>query len=423
MHKKIHIISLIVAVILWAGGLGANAAVYDSYQYLSPDPGMPFWPQGNSFGSGKFQFFPELAVGLVYNDNIYLDENDEESDVISHVIPRLMIDYSLEERGHIKLGYAGDFAVYTDFSDNNWQRHNLGFEFDYNAPSGLFVDLGNNYVHTSDPFGSAEEYALGQQKKRWYNLLGLGLGYNHADATKVVGYANYNVQEYKDTEADWSQNFDEISYGAGFEKRVAQKTWSFVRYFHGERDYSTASPDGTVNESNDADFIFDRVAAGLTWDLTSRVTGELNFGYGWLDYENPADADGVPYEDQNTWLAATGIDYAIKPGVTNMYLRLERGVYPRGSFTSELFTGTDLSVGLTHRFYSWYKFKAYVGVTLNEYNTTRDDEDFRAGLVLEYLIHRRWTLGIGYDYYRRNSNEPGESWTSNRGMITITWRY
>jgi len=420
--KKIYYISaLIAAGVLWAGGLWSNAAVYDSYQYLSP--GMPFWPAGNSFGTGKLKFFPELAVGVVYNDNIYLDGSNTESDVISHVIPRLMIDYSMEERGHIKLGYGGDFAFYSDFSDNNWQRHNIGLEIDYNAPSGLFVDLGNNFVHTSDPFGSTDEYALGRQEKRWYNLLGLGLGYNHADRTKLVGYANYDVQEYKDKKVDWSQNFDETSFGVGFEKRVAPKTWGFVRYLHGERDYNTASPDRTVNESNDADYIFDRIAAGLTWDLTSRVTGELNFGYGWLDFENQHDVDGVSYEDQNTWLAATKINYALKPGVTDFTLRLERGVYTRGSFTTELFTGTDLSVGLTHRFSSWYTFKAYVGITHNDYNTARDDEDFRAGLGLEYLLHRRWTLGIGYDYYRRNSNEPGESWTNNRGMVTLTLRY
>ena len=184
MNKKIYITSLIAAGVLWAGGMGPNAAVYDTYNYLSP--GLPFWPAGNSFGTGKLQFYPELAVGIVYNDNIYLDEKDEENDVISHVIPRLMIDYSLQERGHIKLGYAGDFAFYTDFSENDWRKHDIGFEIDYNAPSGLFVDLGNNFVDTSDPFCSSAEYALGQQKKRWYNLLGLGIGYNHADKTKVI---------------------------------------------------------------------------------------------------------------------------------------------------------------------------------------------------------------------------------------------
>jgi len=421
MQKKSYISVLIAVVVWWTGGLGSNAAIFNSYQYLSP--GMPFWPGGNSFGSGRLQFFPELVVGGVYNDNIYLDENDGESDVISHVIPRLMIDYSLEERGHIKLGYAGDFAFYTDFSANNWRRHDIGFEIDYNAPSGLFVDLGNNFVDTSDPFGSADEYALGQQKKRWYNLLALGVGYNHADRTKLIGYAEYNVQEYQDKQVDWSQNFDEISFGLGLEKRLARKTWGFIRYLHGKRDYNTASPENTVNESNDADYIFDRVAAGLTWDLTSRITGELNFGYGWLDYENNSDVNEAPYKGKNTWLAATRIDYALKPGVTNMYLRLQRGVYPRGSFTSELFTGTDLTAGLTHRFYTWYLVKAYAGVSHNDYNTARDDEDFRAGLGLEYLLHRRWTLGIDYDYFRRNSNEPGESWTNNRGMIMLTVRY
>ena len=126
MNKKIYITSLIAAMVLWTGGSsGPQAAIYDSLNYQSP--GMPFWPTGNSIGSGKLRFFPELAVGVVHNDNIFLDSSDEESDVITHVIPRLMIDYSLEERGSIKLGYAGDFAFYADFTDNDWQKHDVGF--------------------------------------------------------------------------------------------------------------------------------------------------------------------------------------------------------------------------------------------------------------------------------------------------------
>jgi hypothetical protein len=348
LNKRFYIAFIFAIGILLVGNYSVNAAVvHDEFGRLSP--GMPFWPEGNAIGSGKLKFFPELAVGLVYNDNIFFDEIDEESDLISHIIPRIMLDYSLEERGSIKLGYAGNFAYYKDFPDNDWRRHDFGFLLDYSAPGGLFLDIANNYVDTSDPFGSQNDYALGEQKERWYNLLGTGLGYNFGDKLKVIGYYNLNKQEYENTDVDWSQNFDEDEYGAGVEKRIGAKTWGFVRFLHGSRDYNTESPDGSVNESNDADYSTDRIFLGLT--------GELNFGYQWLEYDNPKDVNGLPYIDNDTWLAATQIDYSIKPGITDLHIRFERGTYQRGSFTQEFYDGTYFDAWLQHRFQNRFRLR------------------------------------------------------------------
>jgi hypothetical protein len=422
MRIQKHLTVLFVVLMLLAGGPpSVMAAIY--WNLGDRSPGIPFWPTGNSIGSGKLRFFPELAVGVVHNDNIFLDAEDEESDVVSHVIPRLLIDYSLEERGSVKLGYAGDFAFYADFTGNDWQRHDIAFQVDYNAPSGLFVDLANNYVNTSDPFGSSEDYALGEQKDRWYNLFALGLGYDHDDRLKVIGYINYNKQEYDDKDDDYSQNFDDIEAGVGLQKRIAQKIWGLARYYHGERDYNSKSPDGTENKTNDADYSYDQVHLGLTWDATSRMTGEVSFGYEWREYDNELDPFGDPYKDEDSWLAATRIDYDLKPGVTDLHFHLERALYQRGSNTTEQYDGTSFELYLNHRFYSWYKLRLNLGYGNNDYNDDREDNDYRLGAGLEYLLHRRVTLGAWYTYFRRDSSRRDESWTNNLIMGTIMFRY
>jgi hypothetical protein len=196
-----------------------------------------------------------------------------------------------------------------------------------------------------------------------------------------------------------------------------------VRYFHGERDYNTQSPDTLVNETTDADYTADWVEAGLTWDATSRITGELNFGYEWRDYENSVNASGVPYEDGNNWLAETRINYSLKPDVTNLNLIFERAVYQRGGGTVEQYDGTYFTALLDHRFYSWFKLLLNFSIGRNEYNNGRDDDDIRSGIALEYLVRRRFTLSVGYDYTQRESSVPGESFTNNRFMGTLTVRY
>ena len=433
-NKSILIINLIAAGILTTGSHAVQAASSIAAPTIAPSsiaesgpgydaPGMPFDPQGNSIGRGKLRLFPEVSVAAVYDDNIFLDDSGKSADEIIHVIPRLMIDYSLQERGNFRIGYTGNFAFYNDFSDSNWQMHNVGLDLDYRAPSGLTFKVADAFVDTSDPFGSRDEYALGQQKDRWYNLLGVSLGYRHADKLKILGYFNYNKQEYDNKEVDYSQNFDESQYGIGVEKRLTGRSWGFVRYYYVSRDFTTASPDSTENKTNNADYTSDRVNLGLTWDATSRITGELNVGYEARDYENPEDPDGNPYENDETWLAATNINYSLKPGVTELNFRLMRGIYARGSNTSESFVSTDLGISILHKFFSWYRLNIYLGLGNNDYNNSRSDDSYRAGIGLEYLVWRRFTLGIGYDYYRRDSNLPGDSWTNNRVMGTLILRY
>ena len=420
-YSKYIAVFLVAVGVIWAGSQTADATVIYEQPYMTP--GNAFWPQGNAIGSGKLKVYPEIAVGAYYDDNIYSDDSGEESDLISHVIPRIRIDYSLEERGHISIGYAGDFAFHQDLSDNDWQRHDLALLFDYNAPSGFFLDLAGRYTETEDPFSSENEYFLGQQKERWYSQFGVGLGYNYDDRFKLIGYFNYNRQEYDDTAVDWDQDYDEPWYGVGLEKRLSQKTWGFVRYFHGERDYNTPSPDMSVNETTDADYSVDWVELGLTWDATSRITGEINFGYEWRKYDNPVNASGTPYEDTNTWLAETRINYSLKPKITDLQLILERAAYQRGAGTFESYDGTYLTLLLNHRFYSWFKLRLNFSIGRNDYNTDREDDDIRAGIALEYLVWRRITLGVGYDYTQRDSSAPGESFTVNRVMGTVTIRY
>jgi hypothetical protein len=412
---------LLAAGILLAGSQVSDATIIHERPYMSPR--QAFWPVGNGIGSGKLKLYPEIGVGVIHDDNIFYEETGEESDLISHVIPRVRIDYSLQERGQFRIGYSGNFANYQDFSSNDWQRHHAALQLDYKAPSGIFLDVVDQFTDSEDPFGSEAEYGLGQKTSRWHNQFGLGLGYDYGDKFKIVGYFNHNKQAYDNITTDWGQNYDEPWYGVGIERRIGPKTWGFVRYFHGERDYNTQSPDTLVNETTDADYTADWVEAGLTWDATSRITGELNFGYEWRDYENSVNASGVPYEDGNNWLAETRINYSLKPDVTNLNLVFERAVYQRGGGTIEQYDGTYFTALLDHRFYSWFKLLLNFSIGRNEYNNGRDDDDIRSGIALEYLVRRRFTLSVGYDYTQRESSVPGESFTNNRFMGTLTVRY
>ena len=49
----------------------------------------------------------------------------------------------------------------------------------------------------------------------------------------------------------------------------------------------------------------------------------------------------------------------------------------------------------------------------------RSDDVIRAGLGLDYLINRNFSVGLGYDYTDRDSNVPGLDYTRNEFGLTL----
>jgi len=274
--------------------------------------------RGGTLIFGNLVVTPGLTLQEVYDDNIYLGSGtnstteSEESDWITHIVPGLMLDYSLHERGGIKLGYIGDYAYYKDENNNDWKNHKGVFGLNYKAPVGLIIGIDNLYTRAQDPYGSDNEYRLGvPQTERWHNDLKTRIGYELQNLFRIFAYYNYYKQKY-DEDIDYSQNYDCNEVGAGIEKKILPLMWGFLRYFHGETDYYTRREG--VTDSNDADFSYDSVKMGLAWDPGAKIEGELNFGYTWKKYDNNADVSDRQYDDQNTWIASTLLSY--KPTVT-----------------------------------------------------------------------------------------------------------
>ncbi|UCG79713.1 MAG: hypothetical protein JSV60_06935, partial [Desulfobacterales bacterium] len=105
--------------------------------------------RGGRIHSGDLKIIPGFAIQGVHDDNIYLGngdntpQEDEESDWITHLMPLLLFDYSLAERGSLNFGYRGDFAYYNDNDENDWTRHEGIFRLDYGSPGGLILALDN----------------------------------------------------------------------------------------------------------------------------------------------------------------------------------------------------------------------------------------------------------------------------------------
>jgi hypothetical protein len=374
---------------------------------------------------GDLKIIPGLTAGSVYDDNIFLGNgrNDagekEESDWIMHVMPRLLLDYGFGPRGRFRLGYRSDLAYYEDNNKNDWQTHEGLFDLDYRSPGGLLLRVLNTYTDAEDPYSSANEYELGRKIKRWHNDLRTEAGFDFGNRFRILGYYDYYKQDYDHAE-DFTQDYDYNELGAGFQMRLLQKTWGFVRYHYGERDYFSHREG--ITEANDADFSWNRINAGLAWEPGAKLSGELNFGFQWKDYDNRTNKDGYIYDNRNTWIASTLISY--QPALTRVLsLSLIRAVREVGAGTDEYFEDTGAGLSLQQAFLD--KFVLTVGGTYsqNDYNVfddrPRKDDNYKASIGLDYQIQGWLSAGVSYSLWKKDSNITKYDFTDNRFMATL----
>jgi hypothetical protein len=380
---------------------------------------------------GKLTVFPGLTVQETYDDNIFLGNGTnattelKEVDLITHLMPAVGLRYALPERGTLALAYDGDLAYYRDNNDNNWQTHKGTLGLDYRAPGGVILGIDNIYTDAEDPYSNLDQYRLGLKTERWNNDLKTKIGYDFGNRSQAFAYYNYYKQDYK-LARDYTQDYEANELGLGYRMRVLPKTWGFARFHFGERDYFT-HPLGTgVTGANDSDFTWRRLNLGLTWDTGAKLSGELNLGYQWNEYDNRFDVNGNAYEDKNTWIAATSVTHAVTPA-TALALRITRALRQTGSNTNEYFEDTGIGLSLRQKILTKYTLTAGAAYSVNDYNVplnnAREDDNYNANVGIDYRIRDWLSAGAGYRYKKKDSNYPENDFTDNQFLISVRGVY
>ncbi|MBN2108873.1 MAG: outer membrane beta-barrel protein [Deltaproteobacteria bacterium] len=376
---------------------------------------------------GHLALAPGLAVQEVYDDNIYYGSGSnrtselKEGDWINHVKPALLLDYSLEERGRVQLGYEGDFARYGHNSFNDWRTHRGLLDIDYRAPGGLIVKIKNTLTDAEDPYGSLNEYGLGRKTMRWLNDFAGTAGFAFSDRFKVLTFYNCFKQRYADRE-DFTQNYTAAEAGAGGEAKVADKTWLFLRSYAGQQKYDTHR--AGVTGSNDASYGWKRVNAGLAWDSEARFEGEVNAGYQWNSFDNSHDKNAVSYKDESSWIAATSVDFR-QSDTRTIRLDFSRNLRQLSGGQNGYFMSTGAGLGLSQQINRRMLLLAGYAYTKNKYTSSYDSYSGRkdgihaARASLNYMLADWLCVGLGYIRLKDSSNNSRDSYTVNRVSISL----
>ena len=370
-----------------------------------------FQLQGGRIGTGNFRLLAGVGLEAEYSDNINFSSSGERKDWIGHVLSSVYLDKVFDGTGGMRLGYEGDWAFYKDFGENDWMN-NLGrFDLDYFGNSGLIARIRSSAGLLEDVYGNENEYNLGIATKRSEYDLKSRVGWEFARRFRLMLLGDFFRSEYDDI-VDFTQNWDEWTAGAGAEVRVTDKSWLFLRYGYGERQYSDLL--AGVTAANVADYDYQRLTTGVGWDLGAQFSGEAWFGYQQQSFKNTLDAAGLPFRDKDTWIANAAVHYRptgkapFEPAETSILtVNFWRTFIPEGADTRDYYVETGINGVVRSEIFTNALLLWGLDYYLQEYeNATKEKAgNGKAAIELMYKIKQWLAIGVGTDWQKKNSNQ------------------
>lgn len=383
-------------------------------------------PQAHAQGNirlGRIEVKPSLSYKVEYNDNVFFTQRNEQDDVIHTITPSVTFMYegNKDSEGNVlnffRAGYLVDIAMYSDWTDNNFENHQPFAQFQYKSPMGFYLKANDSYMNTADPYGDTNQYNTGvAQSKRYTNRASLAAGYEFFRRFGIEAqYAN-KILRYDAARDLWQDKTDNI-YGGRLFYRVSPKTLTFVMYRFTDTEYDSQN-DGVRDTNRNANWRSDRSQdhelsdffIGAEFEPGGKLSGEVKLGYGSKDWKNSRDISGNVLNDHDTWLAETSVTYqpTERTAVTLMLQRSQLG-----STDTDTATYDDTLVGLSLRQELINRFTLIAGIQWNR-NDYQDEpvgrpekryDIYTYDLGLDYNANRWLTLGVNYRYKEKDASD------------------
>jgi hypothetical protein len=430
----------------------------------------------------QLNFTPRASTSLEYTDNLFLSQENKESELITVVSAGFTLAL-LEKNMGLEISYDPSYAFYNDFDENDSWRHNARLLAWSDLAKNTKLEFSNRFLLTEDPLGEDEliiddqviipgDTTIRRSRNEYYTNTAI-LRLNHKFGFNDIVYAEfihsilrnddtgiedndryqptvglnywfsnqYGLEtraEYtrgnfsQDTEFEGipTENFDNWSGSLKFINMLTRNFSLFAQYAHAYRKY-----DGDFDD----DYHLYSPSAGFQYNVSEDLYFTFALGYFYQDFDRDDKEDGLfgSGEIHKSWK------------------------YKRGSITLVGLAGLDQNdfgaqrLGL-ERFFSvradaQYNFtRDLVGnvfgnfhysdpVNISEARGIEDQKRYGVGTGLTYLLLRWMALNLNYQYSKYDGDvnsinnlgsETGERYEENRVMFTITlqpdqpvWRY
>lgn len=394
---------------------------------------------------GDFHISPTVSVREEYNDNIYL-ERDEESDFITYIQPVFTVDWNTR-LADLSLNMGLDYEKYWNNSDEDDLRPSQGssLESRFNLYKDIFLleisdsyervtiddggkgGVGNNLVNLTDSNKlTINPYMLFQPSR---------------DLQARIEYTYVN-DWYRESEGDDAETH---TYTAMLNYQLSPRISTNVVYGYEQyrpRDVSHSAADNSGEEEYDRN----SVSMGVSWQVNEQMLISANAGRTWLYYDfsddYATDMYGGEIAYQLNSAVAVGADYQ-----DDISASVDEGVRDKRKYSAyvsyakrykaklSVFQSRDKYLELKRRDDSWglnldgevpLNVKQGIVWLLNysDYSEGHLQDYERYGAKVEFYHQLRLgRMSLGYTYNENDSTIRDNDYTNNIVFIKMTLRW
>lgn len=351
---------------------------------------------------GLFEIHPFLTLTERYTDNVFNTSADERPDFSTVITPGVQVIFPrVKKKYHLDIVYQADIEIFNKYTSENATNHKALGKFEINLPSGIGINLSEEFVRNHDSRGVniGEELAFYK-----YSLASASIAYKLSDRFKIqADYTNFIVK-YEADRNSFMDRADNTLAGYVY-YRVMPKTSAFIEYEYVLIDFDESDFDG------DEHHIF----GGVTWEVTEKTKGTIKGGYGIKNFKDPS------LEKFRGYLMEANIDYNITTR-HSLKLKATRETNETNVYGTDFFVTTGFSLEYFHRFTGKITGRSNISYGVDSYHGLyeRQDDTWKFGLGFTYSIQKWLITEAGYQYTNRTSNFDYLGYKNNLFNIRVT---
>jgi hypothetical protein len=393
-------------------GYGAHAQEPNPNVPVTGRPRPDYDPLG--IRAGGFLVFPSVTVDGAYNDNIFATNEDEESDFIFTFSPRIDVRSNFP-RHSLNLTVGTDVGQFVDNTDENFWDYGteLTGRLDITRRNRLFG--GVSYAHGHEERDDPEDPGVDVVDEplefdEFGGTLGFEQDFNRLNF-RVTGTADR--RDYDEDNPDTFEDArDRNLYGARLRTGyfISPRINAFVEggYVREQRDSTDREETPPLKRDNNA---YD-VRVGTAIDITGLIFGEVSVGWGFQEF------DESELDSEQDLVYGAGLTWNVTR-LTSLSLDGNGGFEPSDTGSSRVTQRVALRVD--HELLRNVLIGGRVAYTRDDFqDEDRVDNRIDVGPNITYLLNRYLSVGAGYTFTTRDSDDQDEEFDRNLVSVRLT---
>ncbi len=367
------------------------------------------------------------TAGVLFDDNIFHDPHNGESDVTAVLAPNFRIKSDHETYKYTLTGEVED-GSYADHNEDNYTDGGVGGKVDVildptttlsldghfrleHIPIGAFVDVPGR--QSDSPTNYRNGGLEASLKKNWNriesSIFASDTLLNYDNTTSLT-----NIRIIQD-----DRDRNEMQFGGQACYRASANFCPYIAASFNTRNYDE-QVDGTLLIPRDSDGF--SVMGGVQAAFPAQsVTADVALGYLAQNY------DAASFEDVSTLGFKAKVEWQATPAF-RVNWNLNRSVEETTLLDTSSYIQTETVLGGEYQWNESLVADASLGYTLNDFQNGSLVPDRADGIVkgiaqLQYNFPEGFGVGTRYTYANRRSDDATVEYNSNAVMLYVSARY